>query len=224
MNIPIYIVNFNDTDRKQKMIDRFHSVGFVPKFPEPVYTTDPRLCDASKYNLDIRTCAIMLQHLDGIRDFVYNTNSDYCIMCEDDIYISKKFNKEIVSVVDNFKELNLDVLLLSYLINFKIEKSYFPLIGGHSYHTYPDDLWGSQMYMISRKHAKYLLEKYTMEWAKSNTDKPFSPDWTLTKEGYRAIIYPMLAVEEGIVKCDHQGQINFHREVFECNYNPDKFI
>jgi hypothetical protein len=206
------------------MINRFHSVGIVPKFPPPVYRSDPRLNDAEQHKLEIRTCAIMLQHLDGIRDFFENTNSDYCIVCEDDIYISRNFHQELEEAVYNFRKLDLDVLLLGYLLNFKIENNYFPLIGGHSYHKYPDDLWGSQMYMISRKHAKYLLEKYTIEWAKSNKDKPFSPDWTLTKEGNRALIYPMMAVEEGIVKCDHPGQISFHKSVFECNYNPNKYI
>jgi hypothetical protein len=57
-------------------------------------------------------------------------------------------------------------------------------------------------------------EKYT----------PYSADWIITKNGNRAIIHPLIAVEEGDTKTDHSGQNDFHRSCFLCNYNPDIHI
>ena len=81
------------------------------------------------------------------------------------------------------------------------------------------------MYLISRSYAKFLLNKYTLEFAVSNlNDPPYNPDWIITKNGNRAIIHPLIAVEEGDTKTDHSGQNDFHRSCFLCNYNPDIHI
>jgi len=34
----------------------------------------------------------------------------------------------------------------------------------------------------------------------------------------------MLGLEEGEVKTDHQGQIDFHRSVFNYHYREDKYV
>lgn len=95
-----------------------------------------------------------------------------------------------------------------------------------SYHDYPDDLWGSQMYMVSRKHSLALLEKYTVQYALEtiHTEIPFSPDWTLTKWGNKAIVYPMVALEEGDTKCDLDSEISYHQRCFKRNYVERIFI
>lgn len=224
MDIPIYVINFNDDVRKQAMINRFKSIGLNLVFTKPVYTSDSRLNVDVKF--DKRTWAIMLQHLDGIRDFYENTTCDYCIVCEDDIMISKNLKNDLPLIIDNFNKLNLDVLLLGYLMPSKIHNNYYKMIKqlGYSFHEFPDDLWGSQMYLVSRNHAKFLLEKYTVEWASQNLDKPYSPDWILTKVGKRAFIYPMVALEGGDTKTDNVGQNDFHRTCFITNYDPDIYI
>ena len=83
------------------------------------------------------------------------------------------------------------------------------------------------MHMLSRTSARRLLDKYTQSYAKATlTDSsltPFSPDWTLTKDGSRALVYPMLALEEGAVATSDAGQIDYHRRCFETNYEPDAF-
>lgn len=224
MDIPIYVINFNDEVRKQKMIERFNTIGLNLIFTQPVYQSDPRL------NVDIqiekRTCAIMLQHLDAIRDFYDNSKSEYCIVCEDDIMISKNFKNDLPLIIDNFKKLDLDILLLGYLLHASVYNPYFDCIKqlSYSFHPFPNDLWGSQMYLLSRRHAKYILEKYTIEWACSNLDKPYSPDWTITKEGNRALIYPMLALEEGSTKTDDTSQIDFHNKCFSSYYDANIYI
>jgi hypothetical protein len=95
-----------------------------------------------------------------------------------------------------------------------------------SYHDYPDDLWGSQMYMVSRKHGQALLDRYTIKYALEtiNTEIPFSPDWTLTKWGKKSIVYPMVALEEGDTKCDLDSEITYHQRCFKHNYVERIFI
>jgi len=227
MNIPIYVINFNDEERRNSMIKRFETIGLKLRFTPPVYKTDPRLnIDIDDNRVEKRTWSIQLQHLDSIRDFYENTNQDYCIVCEDDILISKNFNKDMEQIIENFNKLELDILLLGYLLPFKLQNDYFKLKKtiGYTINEYPDDLWGSQMYLITRKYAKFLLDKYTIEFAVKNLDLPYSPDWTITKNGNRALLYPMIALEEGSTKTDHIGQNNFHRNCFLSNYDKDIFI
>ena len=73
-------------------------------------------------------------------------------------------------VLNDFNLLNLDILLLGYLtpfiVNDKMSETGFSLKRQtdikpiYTYHNYPEELMGTQMYILSRKHAKTLLDKY----------------------------------------------------------------
>jgi hypothetical protein len=231
-NISYYCVNFLDDFRREKMINRFNKIGIPLQFIPPVYTNDERL-PTDTIKTDYRIWSIMLQHLDSINDFYMNSENEYAIICEDDILLSKDLLEDLPNIIIDFEELKLDVLLLGYLLPFSseefidisLEGSEFSLVKKnekYSYHEFPYHLWGSQMYLINRKHAKFLLDKYTIEYAITNIEtSPFNPDWTLTKDGKHLLIYPMLAVEEGVVKTNDIGQYNFHKKCFDINYNPD---
>ena len=234
-NIPIYVISFKNPERKKRILERFNKLNFKKViFTPEVYITDNRITSFSnreKYDrIEKRTWSIMLQHLDSIRDFYLNTEYDVCIICEDDITISKELNHELKNIIPNFYKLKLDVLMLGYLIPFKIYNNnpYFKQIhfsDNYSYYTYPNDIWGSQMYMISRDYAKIILESFTLDYAYDNMDdKPFSSDWVITKNGNRALIYPMIAVEEGInISGDYYQEI-FHKKCYDVNYVSGKFI
>lgn len=221
-----YMVNFNDEKRKRRMITRFRSVGLELQFVNPVYDNDIRLENTQLYK---RTSSIMLQHLDSVRHFYENTSGEHCIICEDDIFISRHLARDLPTIVEDFKYLKLDVLLMGYLYPYSLHGNWhFPVLkdtSKYSYHGYPDDIWGSQMYMISRNHAKYLLDTFTIEFAIENLEKiHYNPDWTITKYGKRAVITPMIAVEEGNEKSGHDGQSDFHRECHESNYKNNIYI
>ena len=223
--VVFYMINFNDDDRKNRMTSRFRSLGLDLQFVNPVYDSDVRLENTNLYK---RTSSIMLQHLDSVRHFYENTSAEYCVVCEDDIFVSKNLARDLPEIVDTFTYLRLDVLLLGYLFPDNLHGNWhFPVLKDtekYSYHGYPDDIWGSQMYMVSRKHAKYLLETFTIDFAMENLEKiHYNPDWTITKYGRRAAISPMLAVEEGDEKSGHDGQSDFHRICFEQNYRPDVY-
>jgi len=231
-NVGFYCVNYKDKNRREKMIERWNKLELPIHFVPPVEGNDTRLNNLS---IDIekekRTWAIMLQHLDSIRHFIEQTDKDYCVVCEDDILVSKYLKMDMENIIQTYKKLNLDVMLLGYLVPYTIhdDNHYYPLKERNhmfSYHDYPNDLWGSQMYMVSRKHGKALLEKYTIDYAIQtiNNEIPFSPDWTLTKFGNKSIVYPMVALEEGDTKCNLDCEISYHQRCFKQNYVERIFI
>ena len=221
--VVFYVINFKDDARKGRMVSRFDQMGIDLHFVNPVLENDTRLQNTPLYK---RTSSIMLQHLDSIRHFYENTSAKYCIVCEDDIHVSKHLHEHLPKIIQDFESLNLDLLMLGYLYPYGLHGNWqFPLLKTtdlYTYHEYPEDTWGSQMYLISRKHAETLLNKYTIEFAVEQLEKVhYNPDWTITKCGKRALISPMLAVEEGDDKSNHQGQTEFHRLCHLGNYNPD---
>jgi saccharopine dehydrogenase (NAD+, L-lysine-forming) len=221
-----YVINFNDEARRERMLSRFSKLGTKePHFVDPVFTSDPRLHEAQHK----RTCSIMLQHLDSLKHFLEQTDKEFCIVCEDDIHISKNFRKDLPEIIEQFVAMDLDILLLGYLSMYPIDTEtnahFAPKSRSkkYKYANYPDDLWGSQMYMMSRKHAKNILDNFGPEYILKG-ELPYNPDWILTKTGNRALIVPMIAVEEGDTKTDHGGQNEFHRRCFECNYDANMYI
>ena len=98
--VVFYMINFNDDNRKKRMIDRFEFLNLDLQFVNPIYESDIRLSGTNLYK---RTSAIMLQHLDSIRHFYENTSGKYCVVCEDDIYISKNLAKDLPEIIKNFE-------------------------------------------------------------------------------------------------------------------------
>lgn len=232
--VKFYCINYKDENRREKMQNRWDLLGLDLIFVDPVEITDKRFDIVREKNptKGLRDWAIMLQHLDSLRDFISsNIKSEYVIICEDDIMVSKHLPNDLPEIIETYEQLELDVLLMGYLIPYKItdDNHYYPLKERnykYSYHGYPGDIWGSQMYMVSRKHAEILLQKYTVEHAifSSSSDEPFSPDWTLTKYGNRAVIYPMVALEEGDTKCNWDSEIDYHQKCFKTHYVEREFI
>ena len=239
-NYDIYCLSFNNLKRRKEMEYRFKELDIACSFYDGVDSNDPRIFNNNKNSV---VWSYTLGHFDMIQNFYDNSEKEFGIFCEDDIFIHKDFNKLISDIIQDFKLMELDVLLLGYLIPFKISSQYngfeFKSMNNdlnnnsnnnlkYVYHNYPNDLWGAQMYMLTKKHAKYLLDKYTIEYAirslTDNTLEPFSSDWTITKEGNRALIYPMLAVETSDKKSGHYGQDIFHENCKNLNYDPNIYI
>jgi hypothetical protein len=214
MSVNFYTFSYQNPVRAAAMRKRFEAEELELEFVEPVYSDDPRIIGAP--DGQGRTWSIMWNHLDMLKCFL-ESGADYGVFCEDDIQIRKGLKTIMPEVIAAYKRLDLEILLLGYLSISKpaglISRPEFPTLQNFLYLKYPDELWGSQMYLLDRKTADKFLEKYTVEFARTRTEEiPFSPDWTLTKDGRRAIIYPMLGVEEGKVATGHQGQIDFHRQ------------
>ena len=230
MSCAIYVVNYNDDERRERMTSRAKSLGLDIHFTDPVSTSDPRIATQPITNFEKRNWSIFFQHVDCMRDFFNKTTFDYCIICEDDVLFSRKLKEEIPNAIRLYEQSQLNILLLSYLWPVEVaEDGWFPVLArepDYRIHGYPVDLWGAHMYMISRAHANTLVQRYTAEYALEETQagRPFCTDWQFTKFGNKGLIVPMLGLEEGEVKTDHQGQIDFHRAVFKYHYHPDKFV
>ena len=232
----IYCINFNDPERRIKMSNRFGLIGLMPHFTEPVYDTDPRISaiDFAKYpHMVPRTSSIMLQHLDSLRHFVETADPsiEFCMVCEDDVLISRNFIQEYETVMKHWQLLNLDVLLLGCLPYFRLYEGaeWYEYLATttddkHRIFRHPDHLWGSQMYVVSRKWAEYLYKTYTVEYAQHHPELPHNPDWIITKMGRRAMVYPMLAMEEGDTKSGDNSQQDFHQHVFLEHYDQTRYF
>ena len=225
----IYIVNYKDDVRREKMTQRVKSIGMDAHFVDPVSTQDPRIVSQPITDFEKRNWSIFFQHVDCMKHFSENTTYDYCIICEDDVMLSRTLQSQIPEIINLYENTQLDILLLSYLWPYEVaEDNYFPVLSrdaNFKIQGYPVDLWGAHMYFISKNHAKTLVQRYTPEYAIAQTkEQPFCTDWQFTKFGKRGLLNPMVGVEEGDVKTDHQGQIDFHRMCFEYNYKADLFL
>ena len=221
--VPIYIISC-DEQRKKRMRARFNKLNIKPKFN--CFTDISNI--ESQFNITLTVPdKCMLSHMDSIQKF-YNSNKPLGIICEDDIYIHKNFNEEIEKIITFINQNNYDIVLLSYLLNYKPPNCYHNLITTFDNYTAYDfnkDLWGTQMYMLTRTYAKYLLDHFPINWKFENINNPWAADWIITKNGKRAMIYPMIAVEEGERNCACEcGQKIYHRDCKNIQYDSKIYI
>jgi hypothetical protein len=240
-----YCLSFNNFERKQRMTKLFNSLNISCRMSTGVSKDDPRILK----NLDPsqkRVWSCMYGHLDMIRDFYENSNNNVAVFCEDDIKINKNLKTYLPQIIVDFADLNLDVLLLGYLAEFKIKDIYkdFSLvkelhymkeplptlknIKRFKYHNYNETIWGTQMYMISKTYAKFLLDTYSRNYAEISIIYkvcPFSADWIITKKGKRALMTPIMAIEDGCFDgYKDEFQKKFHENCYKTHFEKEEFI
>ena len=235
-NFTIYCLSYNNEERKQKMMSRFAHVHLSANFCSGVAHTDERIQGRELSSQNKSVWSIMYGHLDMLQQF-YNTGEEYAILCEDDIALHKDIRNKLFTILDDFKKLNLDILLLGYIYGanpevFPVEKylNTTPIKENttYQYYEYPHYLWGAQMYIISRSHCQFLLNTfvkfpYADTTLQHKTLTPFSADWTITKTGNRALIYPMIAVEVAMNK-DYGNEDQYHAHYFTSMFCTDEFV
>jgi hypothetical protein len=52
---------------------------------------------------------------------------------------------------------------------------------------------------------------------------PFSADWTITKDGEKALIYPLVAIEDCSVDYSDEGQDHCRKKCYSLFYSEDLF-
>lgn len=226
-NVGFYCLSYKENG-KTAMLNIFNKLSIKATFYTGVDFNDRRL-----YKLDDglkRIWSTCYGHLDMIRAF-YDSDKEYGIFCEDDIIIRNDFMSRLPNIIANFNMLGLDILMLGYLCENRIDEySNFPTLlvdEPFKYLDYPDNLWGAQMYMISKTQALRILSKYYYGYAeKTLTDKsltPFSADWTITKEGRRALMYPLVAIENFNKIYEDENQTRAHKNCYTFSYTPELF-
>ena len=221
-NVGFYCLNFYE-NKRDELKKRFDHLNIDCFFYNGVSFLDDRI---QKYEYK-KAASNIIGHIDMIKKFL-NSDYEFGIFCEDDIYINKDLIKNLSTICNDFKNLNLDILLLGYLLPYKINvyNPHFKLLHNNdnlSYYTYNDDLWGTQMYMYSKKQAKYIIEKYNNDY--NNNEIPFSADFILTKDAKnRALITPIMAIEDNSNVIDDYYQNEYHKNCFNCNFDKDLFL
>ena len=228
-NVKFYTFSYKNPVRAEHMRTQFAAENLSLEFVKPVEADDPRLQPCPE--IYRRSWAIMFNHLDMLSAFLAS-DATHGIFCEDDICLRKGIRNYLTEVVYNFDRFNLEILLLSYLtthipVTFQTHPQHSEYDIPFTYLTYYPDVWGAHMYMLNKASAQMMLNIFTQDYAvRSLTDTSlshFSPDWTITKHGRRALIYPMLGLEKGEVNTDHEGQASFHKQCHDIHFHPDKF-
>lgn len=216
MTVRFYTLSEPTSERAARMRMRFAAVGLPLTIVEPVPWSDPRIVPG-----DVRIQAVTWGHLKMIQAFVDDPVATHGIFMEDDVHIRRDLDDFLPELVALYNRHALDVLLLGYLqpsppLSMQAAGGYGILGTPLTLLSYGDDHWGAQMYMMDKASAIATLEFC----AGGVVGTPFNPDWIMTKRGRRAMCWPMMAVEEGLITSDHAGQVAYHRRCKEANFDP----
>jgi len=228
-----YCVSYNNPEKSKIMKERFMHFG-IDLHIHGVQHDDYRLIGGDVAHQRLSSC--FYGHIDNIKSF-YQTGKKYGFICEDDIHIHRDFGILLPKIIEHFETMQLDILLLGYMTIYPIKNrhtgfdymmNYDPM-RKYQYHAYPEDLWGIHLAMLSRDYAKKIIDTFDNQYAFrtlfDSSLTPANPDWTITKlTKKRALIYPMLAVEDGKGVYEHLGQRYFHQNSHKFNYIPDMFV
>ncbi|MGH7290163.1 MAG: hypothetical protein ACREJT_03055 [Myxococcota bacterium] len=226
---PVYCLNYDNESRRQSMVKRFAAVGLNPSAVHVyggIAESDPRIAGRGLDSHVARVWSCAYGHLDMIRTFVERDTSAFGLFCEDDLLIDAAFGARVRVLVPYVEAVGLDLVLLGYLLPFQLSLSATTCTHVLAYrtpeadvryglHLYGQDLWGTQMYLLSRVHAETILDRYANGYAdqclalKSQT-QVFASDFMITKTGNRRMLYPMLAIEDGLATYTDVGQQMFH--------------
>jgi GR25 family glycosyltransferase involved in LPS biosynthesis len=162
------------------MKTRFEKVGVDAILHPGVPIDDPRIAGRGLIPHTEKCWSCMYGHLDMIREFLENDSRPYAILCEDDIMIDANFKSRLEHVIEDFDAMQLDTLLLGYLVTYPIvgdtndglpkrrQSIYVDIDTADTttfrYYDY-GDIWGTQMYMMTRTQAKKIVEKYANGYA-----------------------------------------------------------
>lgn len=174
-----------------------------------------------EYHEDVGSSIVMYAHLDALEKYL-ETDDECAIICEDDILIRRTFEEDIHRIRNTFLERKYDILLLGYITYSKPNSE-----SEYKYYYYGDSQWGTQMYMISRAHAEFIVNEFKGKNSTIGTvfrNTYFSADWTITKHGKRLLIYPMLALEFTDKRYADPCQQRTRDRMRELYYDPSKFI
>jgi len=230
-NYQFYCLSNNNPKRSKIMKKRFNKLDLSCIFYTGVNFEDIRIKNLEIDEATKHVWSNMYGHLDMINEFYQSSSKEFGVFCEDNIYLHKDLKEVLKKILFDFKILNLDILLLSYFVPFQITKdmSKFPLkcsinpSSDYKYHDYPDDVWGAQMYILSKTQAKNILDKYYFDYAEKTINNKnmniFSVDKTITKEGNKALISPILAVKDNKTKYKDIEQRNFYNNCFQAHFN-----
>ena len=125
--IDFYCLNFqNENSRRQRMNKKSIYFKIPIQYYSGVTKIDPRISFIEDEKTS-RCASICYGHLDIINHFVKNSRKEFIVIMEDDIIIRKTFCEDIIKALDIFIKYEYDILLLGYLMPYKLENEHFKL-------------------------------------------------------------------------------------------------
>jgi GR25 family glycosyltransferase involved in LPS biosynthesis len=236
-----YCVTYNNPERRERMANRFATLGLDFAFVESLPWDHPSIkppASVIEYAKEFRhwshyAWSTAHGHGAAIQHFI-DSGDPIGVICEDDIHLYRWTKEELPIIVGNMNKLSLDCVLLGYLTTnppAKIHSTWYPILTQFMYFHCAFDLWGAQMYIITREYALNAIARFgpkTGYAVQSVLDKnltPFVADWIWNKASdRRAIISPMIAVEEGKIQSTENTFGHYHAQCFDINYNPNLYI
>lgn len=166
----VYCINLKSrNDRYNKMLTRFENRGLADKvtFVQAIdkhsdllryYTNESRGLDIDNSDFNYGEIACFASHLKALRLFLENTedNNEFAVICEDDILLHNNFSEELNDLIMELP-FDFNICALSY---FPINKNEYTKITEGLYQMGQDNIWGTQMYLISREYALDCLFYY----------------------------------------------------------------
>nr|QBK89958.1 MAG: glycosyltransferase family 25 [Pithovirus LCPAC101] len=219
----IYCINVrSSTDRRKRMVNRFETSGILDKvtFIDAIpsnsglidyyagYTSNEKEKDKIKRNV----ISCKASHIKAIRQFLSDAPSiyfegenenivnNYGIICEDDIMLSNDFLRRYEETIQNLPD-NTPLICLSYLIwQYGDIKWSGKDRNIENICNIGKDVWGTQMYMISREYAIKVINKYDKDnhTLQSENSGHILTSELITRKSGGYIAYPPLAIEDCI--------------------------
>jgi len=194
------------------MTARFAQVGLPFEFVEsiahddPLIAVDPEIQEVARAmgRWSEMAWSCIHGHLKIIERFLAS-DCELAVICEDDVMLSQSLAQDLPQAVRAFQGLDLDVMLLGYLTPDQLDQVTSDTIlqtDEFIYHGYEFNVYGTQMYLISREYAEFVHRTYGIAsgFGRRTLVEPgllsFNADWIITKNGRRARVYPLLAIEE----------------------------
>lgn len=220
----LYVNSFKDPFRDEKMTNRLKEVGVSGKIYQ-FTENDPRSQEVLRIgNHDFHAghYGNFYSMMRIIEDFYYHSDKEYAVILEHDVFLKKSLAYDLPKACLMLDKLNLDVLLIGMLLTCSPEQMGYEKVheeDTYKYYNFPDDLWGSHGFIINKKHAKYFIDKYTLEEVAKTIN--VGGDWIFTKIGKKLLQFPPLVVEEGEVKTTNFAHIKFHLDCRNYLYNSN---
>jgi hypothetical protein len=241
INWAYYCLTYRSPEKRVRMQTRFDRLGMQVKFWEGHHAWDPEcapplseLAHALHMNMwDPHAWSVLQGHLMIMRHYLAHSDAPMLCVMEDDVHINKNLLQEQPVIQAQFDKLQLDVCMLGYLSPhalFTCNTQYETTCETYAYLDYPDNVYGTQMYLMHRQHVNSIWNSYGVgsDWhAHVFTQQEFHPaDWIITKQGKRACMYPMMAVEEhggGMLYQDPE-QTDWHAWCHASQYDPNVYV
>jgi glycosyltransferase involved in cell wall biosynthesis len=167
-NIKIYIVSCK-IDRAHRLIKKAEVLNLNFEIIDSPFHTDEEVQLRGKECFENKTAypggfAATLGHLRAMKRFL-ETDDNHCMIVEDDVRFHKNFNDIMPYIKDYMERTDVNVFSLGFvnIPNINKKSSTLTLANRLVLENVPiSNPWGCQCYMISRSHAKKLVEYFSV--------------------------------------------------------------